>query len=152
MSDEPNPANPTPATVDQPGAAPATAAPEPPVDVIQALWHLRLLCCGLGAVLAVVSLSFSLFVWKQNRNLASETSARKQQATQIQANQQATQQKMLMLTKELAEYSYGKPELMEVFKRAGLSITSNATAAASNAPAATAPPASAPAPGTETPK
>lgn len=105
-------------------------AAEPPLDVTQALWQLRALTCGLGLCLLVVSLIFTAFVWKQNRNLAAETNLRNLQITQIENNHQRLQP----VIKELARSSIGNAELALVFKRFGIEIT---TPPLSNSPPST---------------
>jgi len=107
--------------LDQPSTPTEHHAPaaEPPLDVTRALWQLRTMTCGLGLCLLVVSLVFTAFVWKQNRNLASETNVRNLQITQIQNNHQRLQP----VIKELARYSIGNAELALVFKRFGIEIT-----------------------------
>jgi hypothetical protein len=82
----------------------------------------------------VLSAAFDGFILKQNRNLASETSFRKQQAAQLQSGQQRLQGAV----EELARYSYGNPELMSVFERFGFRVS---IPPASNAPPSTATPA-----------
>lgn len=111
--------NPSPIQADPPSS-------EPTFDVRQALGQLRMLCCGLGLGLLMVSLTLTAFIWKQNRNITAETNARiqqtaqfQQQATQIQGNQQ----KFRPIVEELARYSFGNPPLMEVFRRSGLNLT-----------------------------
>jgi uncharacterized protein HemX len=111
--------NPSPNQADQPSS-------EPMLDVKQALGQLRMLCCGLGLGLLMVSLALSTFIWKQNRNITAETNARIKQTTQVQqqADQiQNGQQRFRPIVEELARYSVGNPELMEVFKRSGLNLT-----------------------------
>lgn len=90
-----------------------------PLDLEAAVRQLRMLVCGLGAGLLVVSLGLSAFVYKQNRNLTAETNQRERQITLLQANQQP----LLFALNELGKYSVGKPELMAVFTRHGIQIT-----------------------------
>jgi hypothetical protein len=52
-------------TVASPSESPAPG----PLDLTQAVWQLRVLVCGFGAALLVLSLAFNAFVWKQNRKL-----------------------------------------------------------------------------------
>jgi len=108
--------------------------PEPPLDMAQAVWQLRMLICWLGLAVLVLSVAFDGFVWKQNRDLASETGFRKQQAAQLQSGQQ----RLKGAVEELARYSYGNPELTAIFERFGFRITIP--------PASNAPPASVPTP------
>ena len=89
---------------------------EQPVDLAAAVGQLRVLVCGLGAGLILVSLALSAFVLKQNRDLAAVTSNRQRQLIQLQANQR---QAMSVLS-ELAKYSAGKPELSAIFTKHGL--------------------------------
>jgi hypothetical protein len=92
---------------------------EQPMDVAAAVGQLRLLVCGLGAGLILVSLALSAFVLKQNRDLAAVTSNRQHQLMELQANQR---QAMSVLG-ELAKYSMGKPELAAIFTKYGLQYT-----------------------------
>ncbi len=88
------------------------------LDLVQAVWQLRILVCGLGAMLLVLSLAFNLFVWKQNRNIVSMTNRRLGQISQLE-----TRVKVLAgLTQELATYSAGRPELIGIFNRHGLEL------------------------------
>src|SRR5437667_5799911 len=103
-------------------AAPA----ELPSDVTRAVWALRVMVCGLGAALLVSSLTFNAFVWKQNRNITAQTSARGNQVSRLQASQQ----RLMPAVQELARYSAGKPELTAVFGRFGIDL-STASAGAS---------------------
>ncbi len=89
---------------------------EQPMDLAAAVGQLRLLVCGLGAGLILVSLALSAFVVKQNRDLAAVTNNRQHQLMQLQANQR---QAMSVLS-ELAKYSVGKPELSAIFTKHGL--------------------------------
>jgi hypothetical protein len=97
-----------------------------PLDVEAAVRQLRMLVCGLGAGLLVVSLGLSAFVYKQNRNLTAAISGRERQIAQLQANQQP----LMFALNELGKYSVGKPELMAVFTRHGIQITSPSEAGA----------------------
>ncbi|HUK81755.1 MAG TPA: hypothetical protein VLZ12_03900 [Verrucomicrobiae bacterium] len=107
--DQPNPPEETTAK---------SAAPEAPLDLASAVWQLRVLVCGLGAALLVSSITFNVFVWKQNRNISSQTNARTSQLARLQA----TQDRLKPALNELAHYSVGKPDLMAVFNRFGLDI------------------------------
>jgi hypothetical protein len=93
-----------------------TAAPDAPLDLTRVVWQLRVMVCGLGAALFVSSAAFNVFVWKQNRNITSQTNTR---ATQI-ARLQSTQQHLVPAVNEIARYSLGKPELIAVFSRFGI--------------------------------
>ncbi len=110
------------------------SAPEPPLDMMQALWQLRMLCCGLGLGLIVVSLALTGFIVKQFRDIRAETNARTQQAAQVHQQMiqiQNNQQRLRPIVEELARYSFGNPALMEVFTRAGLNLNASQP---SNAP------------------
>ncbi len=88
------------------------------LDLVQAMWQLRVLVCGLGAMLLVLSLAFNLFVWKQNRNIVSMLNRRSGQISQLE-----TRVKVLSgLTQEFATYSAGRPELIAIFNRHGLEL------------------------------
>ena len=97
-----------------------------PMDTATAIGQLRLLVCGLGAALLIVSLTFTAFVYKQNRNLTGTTAVRQRQITQLQA----TEAPLGYLLNELAKYSNGKPELAALFTKHGVQL---------NRPPATAP-------------
>lgn len=105
---------------------------KPPLDLTRAVWQLRMLICWLGLALLVLSVAFDGFVWKQNRNLAAETSFRREQTKQIQAGQQ----RMQGAIEELARYSSSNPEMTAIFERFGFRIKLP--------PATNAPPSSAP--------
>jgi hypothetical protein len=94
----------------------ANQATDEPMDLAAAVGQLRVLVCGLGAGLLIVSLALTAFVYKQNRNLAAATVLRQHQVAQLQANQAG----LGYLVNELAKYSTGKPELMAVFEKHGM--------------------------------
>ncbi|HUJ10988.1 MAG TPA: hypothetical protein VL171_13270 [Verrucomicrobiae bacterium] len=96
------------------------------MDITVAVQQLRSLVCGLGAGLLVVSLALSAFVYKQNRNLTAAMSMRQHQIVEIQS----TQQPRMFALNELGKYSIGKPELMAIFTRHGIQITSPSEVAA----------------------
>jgi hypothetical protein len=92
--------------------APAT------MDLAQAVWQLRMLVCGLGAALLVLSLAFNLFVWKQNRNIKAAAQARIQQLSMLD-----TRVKQLSrVANDLGNYGVNKPELMAIFTKYGLQL------------------------------
>jgi hypothetical protein len=97
----------------------SSPASTPPLDTTQALWQLRAIVCGLGAMVILLSLSFNLFVWKQNRNITALTNNRRGQLAQLQANQQ----RIISVVNDLAKYSADKPELNAIFKKHGVEIT-----------------------------
>jgi hypothetical protein len=101
-----------------------TTAPDAPLDLTRAVWQLRVMVCGLGAALFVCSAAFNVFVWKQNRNITSQTNTR---ATQI-ARLQSTQQHLVPAVNEIARYSLEKPELTAVFSRFGISVPTTTNA------------------------
>jgi hypothetical protein len=101
----------------------ASAPPSTQLDAAAALHELRILVLGLGVALLVVSLAFNAFVYKQNRNMAGEASARKQQAAQLRA----WQQRAFPTLNALAQYSASHPELTEIFKRHGIQLTKSGT-------------------------
>jgi hypothetical protein len=97
---------------------------EQPMDVTAAIGQLRLLVCGLGAGLILVSLALSGFVFKQNRDLAAAAHNHQIEIAELQ-----TQQKPLLnVVNELAKYSEGKPELLAIFTRHGVQLTPGAPA------------------------
>ena len=100
--------------------AESTPGESQPVDVAAAVGQLRVLVSGLAAALLVVSLTLSAYVYKQNRNLTGTVNARRRQISQMQGSQQ----QIMYALNELAKYSVGKPELMAVFAKHGIQITS----------------------------
>ncbi len=115
---------------------PAQRLIDQPMDLATAVAQLRTLVCGLGAGLLVVSVALSAFVFKQNRNLAGAAYARQRQVAQLRANQQ----QINYVVDGLAKYSAGKPELMALFAKRGIRITSTpATTEPFSAPSAPAP-------------
>jgi len=90
------------------------------LDLSAAVKQLRVLICGLGAGLLLVSLALSAFVYKQNRNLIATTNLRQRQMDALKANQQP----LMYAVNELGKYSFGKPELLAIFARHGIQITS----------------------------
>jgi hypothetical protein len=96
----------------------ATTTVDAPVDIATAIDQLRTLVCGLGAGLLVVSLAFTAFVYKQNRNLVAGTVAHQRQFEQMQANERSVN----YLVTTLVQYSSGKPELMAMLARHGLQV------------------------------
>jgi hypothetical protein len=92
--------------------------PEPVADVAQAVEQLRALVCGLGVMVLVLSVSFNLFVWKQNRNLSGTINARTSQLSLGQTNLT----RMASAANDLANYSTNKPELYGIFKRYGIEL------------------------------
>ncbi len=92
------------------------------LDLTQALWQLRVLVCGMGAALLVLSLSFNLYVWKQNRNIVAMTNVRIQQVNLLDAQVK----QLTRVVNDLGIYSVGKPELMAVFTKYGLELKPSA--------------------------
>ena len=122
----------TPEDADYP--ANMSPAPSSALDVARAIWQLRVLVCGLGLILFVVSATLSAFVWKQNRNLTAETNSRINQTAQFQSNGQ----RIIPLLNELAQLSRGDPELAAVFQRYSIGVGPQADASAP-APASSTP-------------
>jgi uncharacterized protein HemX len=89
------------------------------MDVTAAVGQLRVLVCGLGAALLIVSLALSVFVFKQNRNLNATNASRQRQIAQLQKNGQVLD----YVVNELARYSAGKPELTALFAKHGVDVT-----------------------------
>ena len=98
-------------------SAPPSPALEP-LDMAQAVWQLRLLVCGLGAALLVLSLAFNVFVWKQNRNIRAVTNGRLNQAVQLDARVK----QLTIVANDLGNYSDGKPELVAIFSKYGVQL------------------------------
>jgi hypothetical protein len=101
----------------------ATSTADVPMDTATAIDQLRTLVCGLGVGLLVVSLAFTAFVYKQNRNLIAGTTMHQRQIARLQANERAVNP----LVNALIRYSSGKPELMALLARHGLQINPGAT-------------------------
>jgi hypothetical protein len=101
------------------GSVEATSA----MRVVEAVGQLRALVCGLGLALLVLGVVFDLFVFKQNRNLASAAANRSRQTAQMQT----LQQQWTPALNALAQYSSGKPELMAIFKKHGIEVKPPAT-------------------------
>ena len=97
------------------------------MNVAAAVRQLRVLVCGLGAGLLIVSLVLTAFVYKQNRNLMGTTALRERQISQLQA----TESSLGYLLGELVKYSTGKPELMALFAKHGMQVKPSAPAAPS---------------------
>ena len=98
-----------------------------PMDVTTAVRQLRVLVCGLGAGLLIVSIALTSFVYKQNRNLIGTITVRQRQISQLQAAESS----LGYLMGELAKYSAGKPELMALFTKHGIELRPPAAAAPS---------------------
>lgn len=98
---------------------PRTAsAVDAPMDVAAAIDQLRALICGLGAGLLVVSLAFTAFVFKQNRDLIAGKTTHEHQIARLQANERS----MDYLVDALVKYSTGKPDLMALLAKHGLQV------------------------------
>jgi len=100
-------------------SATPSAPVEQPTDLNAAVAQLRVLVCGLGAGLLIVSVALTAFVCKQWHDLSAATANRQQQISQLQAREQALE----YLVNELASYSAGKPELLAVFAKHGVTLT-----------------------------
>ncbi len=103
-------------TRNEPGEAQSV---DEPTDVASALGQLRMLVCGLGAGLLIVSVALSAFVFKQNRNLAGMIAARQRQLSQLQQNERVLD----FTVNELVKYSTGKPELTALLAKHGIQMT-----------------------------
>jgi hypothetical protein len=86
--------------------------------MVQAVWQLRALVCGLGAMLLVLSVAFNVFVWKQSRNIAASANGRKLQLMQAETRLD----EMTRIANAMASYSMGKPELVAIFSRFGIEV------------------------------
>ena len=114
-----------------------------PPGLGKAVTQLRSLVCGLGAIVLVVSVCFSGFVWKLARDAAAVAVARQEQLSQLQTNVT----RLSAVANDLASYSAGRPELLAIFRSHNINLKAPAPAPAA-APVAT--PSSAPAPTSET--
>jgi hypothetical protein len=101
-----------------------TSAPSA-LDLTAAVWQLRMLVCGLGAALLVVSMAFNLFVWKQNRNINAVAQARLQQLSVMDARVK----QLSKVANDLGSYGSDKPELVAIFTKYGLQLKPSAPAA-----------------------
>ena len=88
------------------------------MNLATAVRQLRMLVCGLGVGLLIVSLTLTAFVYKQNRNLLGTITLRQRQISQLQASGAS----MGYLLNELAKYSNGRPELMALFAKHGMEV------------------------------
>ena len=115
-----------------------TTTPQSPeqLDLVQAVWQLRVLVAGLCAGVLVLSLAFNAYVWKQNRNLESVIRSRQQQGQAMEARIN----ELGRVVNEFAEYSINKPELAAIFTHNGLQLKP----APATSPAAPAAPATQP--------
>lgn len=98
---------------------PSGTQAEHPMDLTAAVAQLRVLVCGLGVGLILVSLMLSVFVLKQNHDLSAATNNHQHQLAQMAAMQKP----MMVVLGELAKYSMGKPELTAIFTKHGLQFT-----------------------------
>ena len=99
----------------------AAASPAPPgLDLTEAVWQLRILVFGLGALLFILSAAFNLYVLKQNRNITALTHARLQQPKLLDAQVK----RLTMIANDLGNYSAGRPELIGIFSRYGVELKS----------------------------
>jgi|SRR6266850_2435150 len=100
-----------------------TRSANEPMDVASAVGQLRMLVCGLGTGLLIVSVALSAFVFKQNRNLAGVIAARQRQLAQMQQNGRVLD----FTVNELVKYSAGNPELTALLAKHGIQIAPGAT-------------------------
>jgi hypothetical protein len=103
-----------------------TSTVDAPMDVAAAIDQLRALVCGLGVGLLVVSLAFTAFVFKQNRDLIAGKTAHERQIARLQANEHS----MDYLVDQLVKYSTGKPDLTALLAKHGLQVASPPKSAA----------------------
>jgi hypothetical protein len=89
-----------------------------PMDVAAAIDQLRALVCGLGIGLLIVSLAFTAFVFKQNRDLIAGKITHERQIARLQASERS----MDYLVDALVKYSAGKPDLMALLAKHGLQV------------------------------
>ena len=94
------------------------SAANAPMDVASAIDQLRALVCGLGVGLLVVSLAFTAFVFKQNRDLVAGKTLHEHQIARLQASEHSID----YLVDALVKYSAGKPDLMALLAKHGLQV------------------------------
>ena len=87
-------------------------------ELVATVDQLRRLVCWLGLGLLVVSAAVGGLAWKQGRDLLAVASMHRGQLQRLSANQQ----RLGAVAAELAEYSTGKPELMALFQRHGITV------------------------------
>ena len=105
---------------DQQPAAEYNPSPETEVvDVDEALYPLRLQLVGLAAACLLLSLAFSALVYKQSKSVQATLSDRNTRIEQLRR----TEQEIGPLLNQLASYSVNKPELMAIFSRYGLPVS-----------------------------
>ncbi|MDW8344993.1 MAG: hypothetical protein RMM51_10950 [Verrucomicrobiae bacterium] len=110
--------SPQPSPAQPPGdelVTPTPASAAEPDGAIQQM-QFQLACLAIGTLL--LSLTFSAFVLKQNRNIGFAIRVREQQ---IQQTSEALK-KWTPVLNELAGYSLNNPELSAIFTRYGLQI------------------------------
>ena len=95
-----------------------TSSADGPMGITEAIDQLRALVCGLGIALLIVSLAFTAFVYKQNRDLAAAKTLHENQLARLQDNERSVNS----LLDSLVKYSTGKPELMALLARHGLKV------------------------------
>ena len=95
-----------------------TSGADAPLDVTEAIDQLRALVCGLGIGLLIVSLAFTAFVFKQNRDLVAAKTMHEGQIARLQDYEHSVN----FLVDALLKYSAGKTELMALLARHGLKV------------------------------
>lgn len=98
---------------------PATPASEPTPNPSDILGPVRLPLASVAVGVVLISLAFSAFVLKQNRNISFAMRVRDQQIQQIGD----ALKKWTPVLNELAGYSLNNPELSSIFARHGLQIS-----------------------------
>jgi hypothetical protein len=87
-------------------------------DVPPAVQQLRVVVCGLGALVLVMSVALTAFVVKQNRHYQSLSGERHRLAGQLQSGQRVAGAAL----QELAQLSQRRPELQAIFQRHGVQV------------------------------
>jgi hypothetical protein len=112
-------------------SVPAADPDEISQELALALQQMRTQICALGLCFVIVSVALSLFVWKQNSNLALSIKNRGQQVEQLKGSLEL----WMPALNELAAYSSANPELRTIFNRHGLQIGQQQPGAGTAAPA-----------------
>jgi hypothetical protein len=103
---------------DEQPAAVTEAAPTTPTLDDGILRQVRSQFVGLLIAFLILSVSFGIFVYKQNRNMKLQIATRAQQVKQIQDAVKPYDP----VLRDLAGYSLSKPELTAIFSRYGMQI------------------------------
>ena len=85
-------------------------------DFAAAIAQLRRLLVGLGVIVFVISVSFSVFVWKITRNTGALAQARVQQIQQLDS----AVKRLGACANEHGNYSVNRPDYLAIFRAHGI--------------------------------